>query len=499
MNFIRQPILACVLGSLAVLGYAPFYFYPATVLALAGLFYLWHKRETPFRMALLGFAFGVGLFGTGISWIYISLHDFGGMPLLPAALATFLFCGFFALFPAGVGYLLGKCPTNTRALLAPALWVLVEWIRGWVFTGFPWLVVGYSQIPYSPLVGLAPVFGIYGVSLATAACAALIAAKLDRRLNKKRLAAYLAMFWLGGSALAHIEWSQASGAPVRFSLLQGNIAQDLKWREDELQHTLDIYEKLVTASRAQLIVMPEMAFPLLMENLPSGYLDKLVSHARNQGGALLVGVPEAAKENGEARYFNSMLSFGNTPTQTYRKSHLVPFGEFIPFKPLVGWIYRELLHIPLADLSAGAPNQPPMQLAGQHIALNICYEDVFGEEIIRPLPDATLLINVSNDAWYGRSLAAHQHLQMSQARALETARMVLRATNTGATAMIDRDGRVLSQLAHFTRASLDGTAQGYTGATPYVRWGNGPLVAIIALMMIAAGWRNRKKKNEAGR
>lgn len=499
MLFLRQLIIACALGGFAVLGYAPFYFYPATILALAGLFYLWRKADTTRSMAWLGFSFGMGLFGVGVSWIFISLHDFGGMPMLPAMLATTAFCAFFALFMAAVGFLLGKTPSEYRALLAPALWVLIEWLRGWIFTGFPWLAVGYSQVPYSPLASLAPILGIYGVSLATAACAALIAARLDNQLSKKGLALYLATFWLGGSALAHIEWSQPFGNPVSFSLLQGNITQDLKWREDELQHTLNIYSQLVNSSRAQLIVLPEMAFPLLMENLPKGYLDNLVKQAKKQESDLLIGVPEAVHSNGATGYFNSMLSFGNAPPQIYRKSHLVPFGEFIPFKPLIGWVYRELLHIPLADLSAGATHQAPMQLSGQKIALNICYEDVFGEEIIRPLPAATLLLNVSNDAWYGHSLAAHQHLQISQARALETARMVLRATNTGATAMIDRDGRVVSQLPHFTRASLDGNVQGYSGATPYVRWGNMPTIVMLFLMMAAAGWHNRKKKIEAGR
>lgn len=491
---LRFPTLsAVVLGSFAVLGYAPFYVYPATILALAGLFHLWGQAAGARRMALLGFAFGLGLFGAGISWLYVSLHDFGGMPMLPAALATTAFCAFLALFPATAGYLAARFPSHTRIWLFPATWVLIEWVRGWIFTGFPWLAAGYSQVPYSPLAGFAPIFGIYGVSLLTAACAAFIAAALSTRLQRKWLALSLLGFWVGGSAVSHIGWSTPQGTPVSFSLLQGNIAQDLKWREDELQHTLQTYRKMVLTSHAQLIVLPEMAFPLLLENLPSGYLDDLARHARDNGGDVLVGVPEAERSNGETRYYNSMLSYGSAPQQTYRKSHLVPFGEFIPFKPLIGWVYRELLHIPLADLAAGEPGQLPMQLAGQRVAFNICYEDVFGEEIIRQLPEATLLVNVSNDAWYGRSLAAHQHLQMSQARALETARMVLRATNTGATAFIDRDGRVLNQLPHFTLAALDGTAQGYAGTTPYVRWGNMPVVAMIFLVMAAAGWRHRKQ------
>ncbi len=476
----RFPVVSAVLlGSITVLGYAPFYLYPATILALAGLFYLWHRETSIKRMAWLGFAFGMGLFGAGISWLYISLHDFGGMPMLPAALATAAFCAFLALFPTAVGYLTGKFPGPARLWLLPALWVLIEWIRGWIFTGFPWLAVGYSQVPYSPLAGFAPILGIYGVSLLTAACAAIVAATLAGLLTKKRLAFWLLGFWFTGAVVSHIDWSHPQGAPVSFSLLQGNIAQDLKWREDELQHTLQIYRAMVMASRAQLIVLPEMAFPLLLEDLPPGYLDSLGRHAQDNGSDVLVGIPEVERSAGETRYYNSILSYGSAPQQAYRKSHLVPFGEFIPFKTLIGWIYREILHIPLADLEAGVPTQAPMRLAGQRVAFNICYEDVFGEEIIRQLPEATLLVNVSNDAWYGHSLAAHQHMQMSQARALETSRMVLRATNTGATALIDRDGRVLGQLPHFTRASLDGMVQGYTGTTPYVRWGNAPVIILL--------------------
>ena len=487
-----QIIVAVVLGSLAVLGYAPFYFYPVTILALAGLFYLWGNATSARRMAALGFAFGLGLFGTGVSWIYISLHDFGGMPMPLAAFATTAFCAFISLLPALAGWVLGKATPATRSIAAPLLWVTQEWVRGWIFTGFPWLAVGYSQVPYSPLAGFAPLFGIYCVSLLTAFCAALIAGTFSGQISKKQLALWLLGFWLSGAALKHITWSEPHGTPVRFSLLQGNIAQDLKWREDELQHTLRTYQQMVLASHAQLIVLPEMAFPLLLEDLPKGYLEALAQHAKTQGSDLLVGVPEVRLKGSETVYYNSMLSYGTAPTQTYRKSHLVPFGEFIPFKPLFGWIYRELLHIPLSDLTSGERNQPPMALAGQRVAVNICYEDVFGEEIIRPLPEATLLINASNDAWYGTSLAAHQHLQMSQARALETARMVLRATNTGATAVIDRDGRVLAEAPHFTLATLEGTVQGYTGATPYTRWGNIPVISLIFLVL-GVLWRRKKK------
>lgn len=485
-------VSAWLFGSIAVLGYAPFYIYPVTILAIAGLFYLWSQEDTSCKLGIAGFAFGLGLFGTGVSWLFISLHDFGGMPWLLAAVATGLFCAFLALFPAAVGLLLGRMQVHSRWMLAPVLWVLIEWVRGWLFTGFPWLVTGYSQIPYSPLAGLAPVLGVYGVSLAAAFCSAIIAAGLTGRLSKKQAGLWLLLFWVAGSLLGHVEWSQPFGNRVSFSLLQGNIAQDLKWREDELEHTLKAYRQMVEKSRSQVIVLPEMAFPVLMENLPQDYLEALSQHALRNGGDVLVGVPEAQRKHGEIRYFNSMLSFGASSSQVYRKSHLVPFGEFIPFKPLIGWVYRNLLHIPLADLTPGESVQPPMALAGQKVAINICYEDVFGEEIIHALPEATLLLNVSNDAWYGRSLAAHQHLQMSQARALETSRVVLRATNTGATAIIGHDGRVLAEVPHFTTASLEGVVQGRTGETPYVRWGNTPAIVLVFLI-IGVLWGRKKK------
>lgn len=474
------------------MGYAPFYLYPLTIVALAGLFRLWQHARTARGTAWLGFWFGLGQFGVGVSWIYISLHDFGGMPMLPAAIATAAFCAFLALFPATVGYLAMRIFPHHILLAMPLLWVLLEWVREWLFTGFPWLAIGYSQIPYSPLAGIAPLLGIHGVSLATAACAALIAAWGTKRLSARRLALALVVFWLGGSALLRLEWSTPHGKPLSFSLLQGNIAQDLKWHPDELQHTLETYRSMVKASRARLIVLPEMAFPVLPEQLPPGYLEELTEHARRLGGNLLIGVPEAARHAGTIDYYNSILSTGTAPTQVYRKSHLVPFGEFIPLKPVLGWIYRDLLHIPMADLTPGPHHPVPMVFDDQSIAVNICYEDVFGSEIIRQLPQATLLVNVSNDAWYGDSLAAHQHLQMSQARAMETARVVLRATNTGATAAIGHDGRVIAELPHFTTASLDGEAQGRSGATPYVRWGNLPAIGLIFLGL-GVLWGRKKK------
>ena len=468
-----------------MLGFAPFYLYPIPIASIAVLLVLWQRCAEPKQAAWLGLAFGLGLFNVGIYWIYISLHTFGGMPVWMAALATFLLNAFLALFPATVGWLSKR--SGRLWLVAPLLWVLSEWVRSWIFTGFPWLAVGYSQVPYSPLAGFAPVIGVYGVSLFVVFAASAIA--FWSKTSRLRLGLFLLALWVGGSLLKQAEWSQPYNAPFSATLLQGNIAQNLKWRPETTQKTLDQYLSMALAAKAQLIVMPETALPALVQQLPSEYLNRLKQHAQQQNGDILLGVVEG--ENGQ--YYNSMVSVGSAPSQAYRKSHLVPFGEFIPLKSIFGWIYRDWLNMPLTDLSRGDIQQQPLNVAGQKIAINICYEDVFGEEIIRQLPQATLLVNVSNDAWYGESLAADQHLQMSQTRAMETARMMLRATNTGTTAVINHQGRVVAALPHFTSASLTAQVQGYRGATPYVRWGNWPVISLILLGLGVAGvWRRKK-------
>ena len=480
---------ALLLGALAVTGFAPFYFYPSTIAALAGLCYLWQQAPTARAAVWLGLNFGLGLFGAGIYWIYISLHIFGGMPPLGAAFATFCLCLFMALFPAAVGWLAKR--SGMLLIATPLLWALSEWVRSWIFTGFPWLTVGYTQVPYGPFAGFAPVVGVYGVSLVTVLFAALVAALAIHWPHKplrRSLVLSLILLWVSGSLLKHVEWSQPTGAPISIALLQGNITQDLKWQEDELQRTMDKYLAMVEDTQAKLVILPETALPVLAQDIPGDYLLALQQRAKANQGDLLLGAVEF--EHGH--FYNSMLSLGVSPMQAYRKSHLVPFGEFIPLKRVFGWIYRDWLNIPLTDLSRGGFDQKPLTLAGQKVALNICYEDVFGEEIIRQLPQATLLVNTSNDAWYGESLAAYQHMQMSQTRALETGRMMLRATNTGATAIIDRHGEVVAHAPHFSTQTLEGEAQGYTGSTPYVRLGNWPFI-LFSLGVLALLWGRKKK------
>ncbi|HYH42560.1 MAG TPA: apolipoprotein N-acyltransferase [Burkholderiales bacterium] len=512
----RTSLGALALGAATVAGFAPLYLYPLPIVTVALLVALCNRADTPWRAAALGFWFGLGFFLTGVSWIYVSLHNFGAMPAPLAALATFLLCAFLALFPAAAAYGYARLrapPWLKLVLLLPGLWTLSEWVRGWIFTGFPWLTLGYSQVPVSPLAGYTAVFGIYGVSLLTVMSAGLIVMVADRyrtsraepapkapatsstmhaltrALRHPALAAFAAI-WLGGYALGQIRWTEPSGAPTSVALLQGNIPQDIKWTPEGLRATFSTYRRLALASDAKLIVFPETALPLFLNDVPADYLESLADHARSRGGDVLIGVPERLP-SGE--YYNSLITRGTSQSQVYRKTHLVPFGEYIPGRPVLGWIVS-ILSIPLLDFSRGTSEPKPLHVGGQQVAVNICYEDAFGEEIIRQLPEATVLVNVSNVAWFGRSIAPRQHLQISQARAMETGRYMLRATNTGMTAIVDERGEVVKVAPQFETATLTGTVQGYTGLTPYIRWGNYLILAISILSIGAALLLARTKR-----
>jgi apolipoprotein N-acyltransferase len=488
--------VAFTLGAASVLGFAPFYLFPLPIITLALLLYLWNQLKQRLAVFLVGFAFGLGFFGFGTSWIYVSMHDFGAMPALLAGIATLLFCALFALFPALAGWFLlsiKTSPLSKQILLFPAVWVLLEWTRSWIFTGFPWLALGYSQAPLSPLAGYAPLLGVFGVSFFGALSAGLLSLMIGEHALRKRCVLLLVAIWLAGFGLKQIEWTQPSGAALEVSLLQGNIPQQLKWREDQLVSSLETYRRLVDESASQLIILPETAFPLFYHHVPTIYLEKFTAHAMKNGGDLLIGLPERTDKD---HYYNSVLSFGSSPTQTYRKSHLVPFGEFIPLRPVFGWLL-DVLQIPLLDFSRGSLEQRPLNVAGQQVAVNICYEDAFGEEVIRQLPQATLLVNFSNDAWFGNSIAPIQHLQISQMRALEAGRYMLRATNTGVTAVINPRGEVLSQLPLFTTGSLEHEVWGYGGATPYVRWGNYAVLLLCVLAIAANLMLSRRLLSQA--
>jgi len=490
---IRLLVLPFLLGAAAVAGFAPFYLYPLPILALSGLLLFWERSRDSRSAATIGLSFGLGMFLVGVSWVYVSLHDYGGMGMLTAATFTLVFCAIPACYPALIGAILKRVPASRPVRLLfffPALWALSEWVRGWLFTGFPWLALGYSQAPASPLAGFAPLLGVFGVSLVGAIVAAALASAVIRISEGPQQQMALPIrepgIWiivallLAGMALSREKWTQPlAGEPTKVALLQGNIPQAMKWQPERARATLDTYLNLAQSVQARLIVLPETALPMFNVHVPGAYLQMLADQGLRNGGDVLVGVPEL---HPSGRHYNSVMSFGSAPTQTYRKHHLVPFGDYFPLRSVLGWI-MELMHIPMSDFSRGDPVQRPLQVAGQKIAVNICYEDVFGEEIIRQLPEATALANFTNDAWWGKSLASEQHLQIAQMRAIETGRPMLRATNTGVTAIIDRKGHIATSAPEFTTTAVVGEIRGYQGATPYVRVGNLAFLALAALMI----------------
>ena len=487
-------LIAIALGAFAVLGFAPFYIFPIPIIALIGLVILWAKTDSTKLRFKLGFCFGLGLYCVGIYWIYISLHTFGGMPWWFAGFCTFCLCAFMALFPALVGLLSARF--GYLIISAPVLWGLSDWVRSWIFTGFPWLTMGYSQVPHSPLAGYMPVLGVYGASVIVVFIAAIIGVWLATRpslLFKRNAIAGITLIIVVGGALKAVEWTTPIGKPISVALLQGNIAQDEKWSPNAAQTTIDGYMQMMLNSHAQLIVTPETALPVIASQLDASVTQTLNALTRRNQGAIIVGMVEFDETTKE--YFNSAFCFGCPLMTNYRKNHLVPFGEFIPLKQVFGWIYRDWLNMPLSDLSRGGSAQGNMKIAGQKIAMNICYEDVFGEEIARNNKSSTLMINISNDAWYGQSYAAHQHMQFSQARALETGRYMLRATNTGATAAIDQHGYVIAHAPHDVQTTLNVTAQGYSGSTPYVLLGNWPFIVFCLSVLISLlGFKVREKR-----
>ena len=311
-----------------------------------------------------------------------------------------------------------------------------------------------------------------------------------------RSLACIAVLAAGGSALGRVEWTAPSGAPVAVSLLQGNVEQHLKFDPDFRAATFDLYAGLAAQSRGRLIVMPESAFPMFADEIPEPVLAGLARTAADRNGDILIGLftlLPPLPEMRHARYYNSVVALGSGEPQLYRKRHLVPFGETIPFEEWLAPILDSILAIPLASQSRGDPDPPPLAVAGEKVAVNICYEDSFGADIRPQARAATLLVNVTNDAWYGHSIGALQHNQIAAMRALETGRPLLRATNTGITSAIDHHGREISRLPWFTRGILEVTIAGRQGDTPYVRFGDLPVAIVAALVLAAAAWRGRRR------
>jgi apolipoprotein N-acyltransferase len=517
-------LVALVAGAANTLSFAPTPHGGWLELAIFVFFFAWLTRTTGWKSAALtGGAFGFGNFVTGVWWLYVSMHYYGGMAAPLAGTAVALFCLYLSVYPALAAGVWSFCaghanhprngaliedkpfsPTWHGALAFASAWAIGEWLRGTVFTGFPWLASGYAQVD-GPFAGFAPVAGVYGVGWTLALAAALIVQAWVRSGNARVTPALGALALIAaGLLLPLVHWTVPANAPLTVRLLQGNVKQEMKFEEAGTIAAINEYQQMITAKPADLIVTPETAIPVLAQQLPPPFALAVRNFADSTGSAILFGAlgGTITPEGRLVDVTNSL--FGVTPgtrdVYRYDKHHLVPFGEFVPQG--FHW-FVALLSIPLGDLGRGPPVQKPFFVHNQPVSVDICYEDIFGEEIAREIREndtqAGVLVNSTNLAWFGDTIALDQHLQIARMRSLETGRPMLRATNTGTTAAIDANGKVLGRLAPYTVGSLEVTVQGTSGNTPYVTSGNNTVLA-ISLLLLAFGFafgparKNGKKR-----
>ena len=493
-NLWRKPAvywpLLLVLAAATPLSFAPYYCFWLMPLLFAAFVRLLELRpEVRVRSAYL---FGLAAYTCQFYWIHTALHDISGLPNLYALPLTALLPAYLALYPAAAVWLWGRVRRNrwlSVGLALPVFWTLAEFARERLLTGFGWGALGYSQIAdASPLAGFAPIGGIHLVTFATALAGAWLVLIVDSRGRLKTRAAFACAFaalLLAGHTARHTAFTQPTGQSSTVALAQGNIPQTLKFREDQVLPTLQRYLSQTAQARADIVILPETAIPVILQDLPESVPEAFAQAARQNGSALAVGVIRYTDDG--TGYQNSVIDLTGYSAQNaqnlpaYTKNHLVPFGEYKPLPALTTGLYT-LMDMPLADFRQGGGSQAPLTMKNQRVAFNICYEDGFGDELIPAAAQSTLLANASNLAWYGKSNAMYQHLQQSQARALELGRYMVRATNTGATAAIDPQGRITAQLPADTAAVLTAAVEGRSGQTPYMKLGGSwPLISLLSL------------------
>ncbi|MGQ0430498.1 MAG: apolipoprotein N-acyltransferase [Gammaproteobacteria bacterium] len=482
----RHPAWICAAaGAACTFAFAPWRLWPLAILAPAFLFWHWQDAR-PREAARSGFAFGAALFAAGTWWIYTAVHDFGQAPAWLAVLLLAALVAIKGAYYGLLGWLVARpriVPAARLLLLLPAGWTLMEWLRGWLFTGFPWLQLG-SAHGDSALAALAPLAGVHLLTLVNAAtAAALVLLFADGWRNRVLAAAVVAVAWGASFALAGREWTQARGEPIPVALLQGAIPQDEKWLAENRAETLARYRALNRkALGARIVVWPESAIPLLAHDAVV-YLESIRRESRERGSDVLIGLLRFDFETAEIR--NGLYSMSAEGEGWYYKRRLVPFGEFFPV-PAAVRRWMRLMSLPYYDMTPGADDQPALAAGGERLGATICYEDAYGSEQLAVLSEATLLVNVTNNAWFGDSSAPHQQLQMSRLRAREAGRWLMRATSNGITAVIAPDGEISARAPQFEPAVLKATVQPRTGLTPYARTGNWPVLSVALLMIVAA-------------
>ncbi len=487
-------LICFVLGALTTLSFAPFQLSLLTVLLVLPLLFVC-LTVSPRDAGGHAFWYGLGLFLSGTYWIYISVVVFGQAPAWIALLLMFGLALIMSAWLFAAGWLISRLTHGEPILLllvAPAAWVMIEWLRGWVLTGFPWLAFGYAHVD-SPMGGFAPVLGVYGISFAVMlSAAAALCTILCRGPQRVAALVMVVLPWLLGGALNFIDWTESEGEPVRVTILQAGFGQDQKWLPENRQPTLDYYrDSTRIATDSDIVVWPEVAIPSLSSR-ERAFISQLQSDANENGQTILFGILEDEQFRGERRIYNSVFLVDGGALQSYRKRHLVPFGEYFPVPDRVREWMR-MLSLPHSDLTPGADEQPLLgSRGGPRLAVQICYEDAYGAEQLYALPEAGILINVSNDAWFGDSIAPHQHLQIARLRSLEFGRPTVRSTNTGISAFIDHRGELLQAGPQFEKTSMTADITPRRGATPYVSMGNYP-VLILSFLILALSWLRARR------
>ncbi len=483
-------LLAIAAGACLTLAFAPFEWRIVAILSPAVLFYLFLQADTTSQHLKLSYIFAFGMFGTGASWIFYSMYFFAHAHFLLAATLTTLFVGLMSLFLL----LLGAFTSRFRAspmvfnllVLYPASWVFVEWFRGWFLTGFPWLYLGHSHID-NILINMAPVTGSFGVSLLSALLSGVLVLAIIGKQKQRFLAAALtAVVFIGSFLIGKVNWTTPEGEPIKVSLLQGNIPQDKKWLPESLRPTLELYQKMSNENwDSDLIIWPETAIPGYFRDHMDDLIHPLQAKSRETNTDLLMG-GFYYNEEGIPGSENSILAITPELRSIYSKQHLVPFSEYIPFLEHMRWLGK-WIQLPYDSVKRGT-GTTTLDVAGITAQMSVCYEDAYGNETIRGLPKATMLINVSNDGWFTGSIEPQQHMEIARMRTIETGRYMLRATNIGVSGIINEKGKIIATAPAYTTTVIKGEAQPFVGATPYVKMGNWLIIGILSSILVFAIW-----------
>ncbi|MGF1702806.1 apolipoprotein N-acyltransferase [Photobacterium makurazakiensis] len=495
-----QLALAVPAGALATLSFAPYNHWYLAPVSLFILFFLLQNQSAK-RSGLIGFLWGLGLFSTGIKWVHVSIANFGGMPWLAGWALMALLIAYLAFYPALFGFLFNKFnrgrPFHQLLLSGPVIWLLLDWIRGWFMTGFPWLWMGYGQID-GPYASLAPILGVEGITLALVlTSAAFVAASYYR--NWKPLLMPIGI--IGICLLAgNKQWVIPNpDKAIDVAMIQGNVAQEIKWLPSQRWPTLMQYTDLTRENwDADLIIWPEAAIPALEAQIPT-FLQNLDAAARNNNSTVITGILD---QNEQGQYFNNILTLGMNQAgpyqyesaERYTKHHLLPFGEFVPFGDLLRPI-APIFNLPMSSFSRGEFIQPNLEANGISLAPALCYEVAFSEQVRRNVNiDTEFLLTLSNDTWFGTSIGPFQHMEIAQMRSLELGKPLLRSTNSGVTAVVDHTGKIIEQIPQFEIGVLRTKVMPTDGITPYTTLGSWPLYLYI-LWSITLSWILIRRQN----